>query len=124
MQLVIALLEHGADSNAVDTYGETPIFRAVQYRRDGALDALLAHGVDCKVVDHKNQSPLHRACAMGTAYAVRRLLDLGCDPFAVDSAGLTPLQAGELSNFTKGQFEIWSGLMILFRFDKGTYDAA
>ena len=102
------LVNLGADVNAIDKYGETPIFRAIRFRKDDCFELLLNNS-ELNIKDTKGRTPLHRACAMGTAFTVNALLENGADPTAVDEAGKTALQMGEESEYSKSQIKLWKG---------------
>ena len=106
------LIKNGADVNAVDKWGETPIFRAIRFRKDDCFTLLLPLS-KVNIKDTKGRTPLHRACATGTAFAVKSLLDSGADPADVDDDGKTALQLGEESQYSRGQIGIWTSKRIL-----------
>ena len=75
------LLAHGADANATNGVGRTPLIEAA-----GALDAdarivelLLAHGADVKARDHFGQSAIVEAVGGGSTAMAKLLLDKGAD---------------------------------------------
>ena len=103
--VVETLIKMGADLEATDNYGETPIFRAIQFRHDDCLKLLLQSDLNSR--NTKGRTPLHLACKAGTAFAVKTLLDNGSDPTAQDFDGLTPIEVGEASKFSKNQIGIW-----------------
>ena len=47
------LVEHGADVNAVDGYGHTPLFLAVRYMDTEICKYLVVHGADRKALDEE-----------------------------------------------------------------------
>jgi Ankyrin repeats (many copies) len=58
---VTALLAAGADPNAVDKGGVTPLHRAVRNRCASAVDALLEGGADARVANGSGSTPLQLA---------------------------------------------------------------
>lgn len=87
------LVEQGADIDARDSYGRTPLHnRAVGVFRD--IRVLLDLGADVHAVDNAGSTPLHQAAKSGNLGAVAALLERGARADAVNAAGLTPLTAG------------------------------
>jgi ankyrin repeat protein len=81
------LLARGADPNAVDDDGATPILLAEDL---AVVEALIAAGADPNRPDSLGQTPLHFAVDWGDAH-VETLLAAGADPNAADVTGDTPL---------------------------------
>lgn len=81
-QYLKILLQHQAPIDMVSARaGWTPLFRAVQSKRDAQIELLLAAGADARRVDHTGNSLLHLAAQSGGANpAVVRLLQAGVDP--------------------------------------------
>jgi hypothetical protein len=107
------LLEHGADVNARDDLGDTPLHEAAHGHVD-VVRLLLEHGADVNARDKNGQTPLHEAASWGVvrllpdhgadvntrdkngrirglADVVRLLLERGADVNARDEDGRTPL---------------------------------
>ena len=86
----MALLAAGADPNARNNNGETPLHRA-----DSANDVtpLLAAGANLNARDNVGETPLHEATAerSRSADVAAALLAAGADPNARDATGATPL---------------------------------
>jgi len=59
--VIRALVNHGADPNAVDKSGVAPIHRGVRCRCSSAVEALLANGADPRLRNGSGSSPLHLA---------------------------------------------------------------
>lgn len=76
------LLQHKAPIDVVSARaGWTPLFRAVQSKRDAQIGLLLDAGADVQRVDHTGNSLLHLAAQSGAASpAVLQLLKAGVDP--------------------------------------------
>jgi hypothetical protein len=89
-QYLQVLVAQGAPVDVVSARaGRTPIFRAVQSRRDAQFDLLVKAGADIRRTDSMGNSLLHVAAQVNDAGRVLQLLQLGVDPNATDSRGNT-----------------------------------
>jgi hypothetical protein len=92
--VVQLLLANGADPNAKDLDGHTPLHSAVGYSRRGfkraVVDLLLIYGADINTKDDDGRTPLHYAASSGYESEVVDLLTRGADPNAKDKYGNTP----------------------------------
>ncbi len=93
---VEVLLAKGADVNAKDQFGDTPL-HAVLMKDDwddthkDIVTLLLAKGADVNSKDRNNKTPLHWAACGGTKVIVVLLLGNGANLNATNDAGTTPL---------------------------------
>lgn len=87
------LIDQGADLEAKDTYGRTPLHNRAASGR-GQIGALLARGGDVHARDNEGDTPLHKAARFANAEGVRQLLERGADKTAVNAYGRTPLAVG------------------------------
>lgn len=88
---VRGLLDSGADPNAVDDYGRTPVSFALATGQSSVLEDLLMAGADASSTGPNGQTPLHQAVELARADMVRALLGAGADPLARQEGGDTAL---------------------------------
>jgi ankyrin repeat protein len=88
---VRTLLTKGADVNATQVDGTTPLHSAVANDHVDVADALIKAGARPATGDRYGVTPLSLAAINGNAAMIRRLLDAGVDPNTVDPAGETAL---------------------------------
>jgi ankyrin repeat protein len=85
--LVRLLLEHGADPNAVDDYGETALLVAIESNQEEVAQQLMERGVDINRADKEGETPLHASC-VGDHDKIRdELLRRGADVTPAHNAG-------------------------------------
>ena len=72
-------IENGANVNAADEDGITPLYRAAEKGHQDAVALLLDKGADVKQVTTDGATPLHIAVEMGHRAVVELLLDKGAD---------------------------------------------
>ena len=78
--LVVRLLDLGADLEKADKDGYTPLMVAVLKNHEEIALLLLERKADVRIVDADNRSLLHMAAENGNLYLVKHLLDSRCDP--------------------------------------------
>lgn len=69
--------------------GWTPIFRAVEDRRDAQVEMLITAGADIRHTDSMGDSLLHVAANVNDAGRVLQLLQAGLDPLQTNQHGAT-----------------------------------
>jgi ankyrin repeat protein len=104
-KLVLLFLDHGANTNAEDDQGRTPLYRVVQdmnysYKdRFTAAQLLIEHGADVNIQDKSRVSPLHLASQFLKTELVQFFLDHGANPNAENARGWTPLHLVVLERY-------------------------
>ncbi|MEU6110697.1 ankyrin repeat domain-containing protein [Streptomyces albidoflavus] len=86
------LLAGGADPEAADAAGWTPLHFAAQAQAPSAVEVLLAAGASVGAVDGQGNTPLWRAvfCSQGEGAVIRLLLEAGADLDQVNAHGVSP----------------------------------
>ncbi|XP_033181645.1 ankyrin repeat domain-containing protein 61-like isoform X2 [Mastacembelus armatus] len=103
LSAVQTLASYGADLNAVDSSGMTPLHMAAGILHKGLITSLIRQNADVNMgVRHSGNTALHLASvamAMKTTNTleddiscISELLEHGADPNAENKAGMTPLQ--------------------------------
>ena len=87
------LIEQGADVNAVNKKGATPLFIASFHGDREAMSLLIEEGADVNAgkEGNLNSTPLHWAAFNGHTESVKLLLAGGADADIENNLGLTPL---------------------------------
>jgi ankyrin repeat protein/mono/diheme cytochrome c family protein len=89
------LLDQGADVNAKNRRGSTPLFWALH--DEAKVRLLVARGAAVKIRQVEGRSPVYQAALLGNGYSVLRfLLENGGDPNVATLNGLTPLGGAAL----------------------------
>jgi hypothetical protein len=93
------LLEHGADVNAADKWGYTPLIEAASHNNLEHVRLLLARGAKINTVTHYGRSALTGAVMLGENVAlVQLLLDKGANVNQVEKDYGTPLHIARKHN--------------------------
>jgi ankyrin repeat protein len=80
---------YGADIEARDNAGRTPIFNTLESTKADALQYFIGAGAKVNVADNDGVTPLHLAAAKRDAEHVKHLLNAGADLNAVTKDGKT-----------------------------------
>lgn len=91
LESVKRLLDAGADLNARDPHGWTPLSRAIERRQPQIARLLLERGADVLAQDQRRRQPIFWAAQCGPDDIVERLLERGAEVVTADDHGNTPL---------------------------------
>ena len=93
------LIKEGADVNAIDTYGRTPLYLAAtcEFNAD-VIKALINAGANVNATNNAGQTPLLVAARNRSLDVIKALIDAGADVNATDNAGKTPLHYAACCN--------------------------
>ena len=92
MQALQAFIQSGANVNAKNYNGKTPLHLAVLYQPE-AVQPLIAAGADVNAKSENGSTPLYAAVVGGKSEAIQLLIDAGADVNAKNENGSTPLYA-------------------------------
>ncbi len=92
------LLKHGADLNARNGEGNTPLYVAVHQESLELTVLLLEKGADPNARNEFGYSPLRQSCRWGNLDVVKLLLEKGADVNVRDGEGNTPLHIATEEN--------------------------
>ena len=93
VDIALALLQRGADINALDIFGESSLYRAARDGNRALVKLLLEHQADVNVRTGNGRliTPLHFAAQVGELDICRLLLEHGADLASRNSDGFVPL---------------------------------
>ncbi|KAG2500435.1 hypothetical protein HYH03_002003 [Edaphochlamys debaryana] len=84
------LLDNGANPDAVNESGETPLSAAIDARHYDCADAIIRAGAKLDGADSRGDTLLHKAALRGDEQAVRLLIEGGADCTLRNNVGHTP----------------------------------
>lgn len=97
--VIQALFAAGAEVDARDRFGWTPLHRATHNLNRTVVPTLAAFGADLEARNAEGSTPLHLAAEQfrlrGDPVTVEALLSAGADPSTRDAAGATPADCAE-----------------------------
>ncbi len=85
------LIARGADVNAQDEFGKTPLHGAAECGNQDIVEFLLDCGADVNSLDLSKSSPLFEAARLHNPQAAKSLLARGASVNLTDTSGWTPL---------------------------------
>jgi len=91
------LLDQGADVNARDEDGCSPLLWAVLEGSEETVNLFLERGAEVNVSNLDGETPLHWAAVMGKVKIAELLLSRGAKADARDVFGITPLRSASLN---------------------------
>lgn len=89
--LLVAIDGRAARVNTVDSFGRSPLYRAVQHGRVTACKVLLAWSADVEQADGNGMTPLAVGAHAGQLHLCKLLLETGAQYTHRDALGLTPV---------------------------------
>ena len=92
LEMLDVLIDNGADINAQDLRGETPLNHAASLGHIRIVEMLIARGADVNLAGRFGDRPLHNAVHSGNPHMVRMFIEKGADINLTGRNGWTPLQ--------------------------------
>ncbi len=89
--LVKKLLAKGADVNAKDSNGYTPLFHSIKTGNDKVSKLLIEKGAKICIKSRYGFTVLHHSCIFGDIEITKLLIDKGADVNVISMNNLTPL---------------------------------
>jgi ankyrin repeat protein len=96
--MIDLLVRHGANADAPDRDGHTPLMEAAFFSRADLVEQLIQCGVDVNHAAKNGWTALHWSACIDDSRSVTILLSAGADPGLRDDDGKTPLDVA-------GQYE-------------------
>lgn len=90
-------LAEGADVNAEDEDGCTPLLWAVLSGDHNSVEMFIAKGADVNCMNDEQETPLHWAATAGNLPIAELLISKGAQVNVKDKFGITPLRSASLN---------------------------
>ena len=111
VDIVRAVIEHGADVDAADTHQRTALHAAAWYNRAGAIDVLVEAGTNIESRDARGRTHVHNASYNLSHKALQSLLIHGATVNAQSDTLTTPLIMAAAKAGTQGAAEVVNALL-------------
>ncbi|MCL5272806.1 MAG: ankyrin repeat domain-containing protein, partial [Gammaproteobacteria bacterium] len=85
------LLSMGANPDALDEHGNTPLLTAVEHNRPSFIKVLVDEHANLEFIGKDGNTPLHKAIIKGNKQLVKSILDAGANLEGLAYNGFTPL---------------------------------
>lgn len=108
VETIRTLLAFGADLNAKNQRGRTPLYEAIMWEHLDQTVQLLDYGCDVEISDNNGWTPLHGAVHQGHALLTKLLCERGAFVDQKDKTGQTPLHYA----VSQGRQEILEALVV------------
>jgi hypothetical protein len=105
------LIEAGADVNAKDNNGSTPLFFCALKGHVEVARALIEAGADVNAKKDNGVTPLHMCAYTGHLEVSRALIEKGADVNAKEDDGVTPLYVCSQEGHLEGHLEVARALI-------------
>lgn len=99
------LLNAGADVNAKDVYGSTPLHFATNYARSHIMELLVEYGADVNAQDKNGITKLMQVCSYGDIEMAGYLLEHGANPMITDLLGENSMDYAKRVMYADSQFQ-------------------
>ena len=117
LETVKSLVRSGANVNASQSEGATPLIVASFYGADDVVEFLIRKGANVNAKDARGNTALMQAAYFGFTSTVKLLVNNGANVLYRNSAGLTAGEAAKERGY--GEISTYLGLMGLQQFNKG-----
>ncbi len=91
IEVAIALVDIGANINAINNAGNTPLHIACYGEHRNLVIALVDRGANINAINNTGNTPLHGACSRNNVMMAMELIDQGAKTNIVNLFGRTPL---------------------------------
>jgi|GEM_PF-2769794 len=106
------LLSQGADVNAKNLLGNTPLHTAISLGLEDVVGQLLSNSkIICDAIDDRERTPLHCAIKKGNLKIVNLLINSGANVNTQDKYGVYPLHEAVSQYFALSSKEIYKGII-------------